>query len=170
MVAPSGNQFWKNRSKHGRNTLFETPALLLETAQEYFEWCDSNPLKEEKIFCFQGDIIKDEITLKRVYTISGLCVYIGCSSSYFRNFKTENQDFLTVLDYIRETIYTQKFEGASVGLFNASIIARDLGLKESVDNDHRSSDGSMSPKGGAVIVSSDPIEAAKEYKKIMSDD
>jgi hypothetical protein len=29
---------------------------------------------------------------------------------------------------------SQKFEGASVGIFNSNIIARDLGLKENVDN------------------------------------
>jgi hypothetical protein len=30
-------------------------------------------------------------------------------------------------------MFTQKFEGATVGAFNANIIARDLGLKDQTD-------------------------------------
>lgn len=44
MPAPEGNQFWKLRSKHGRDKLFATPELLWEEACNYFEWCDENPI------------------------------------------------------------------------------------------------------------------------------
>ena len=43
MGAPKGNQFWKLRSKHGRDKLFTTPELLWQAACEYFEWCENNP-------------------------------------------------------------------------------------------------------------------------------
>jgi hypothetical protein len=46
MGAPKGNQFWKLRSKHGRDTLFESPEKMWEAACEYFQWCDDNPLLE----------------------------------------------------------------------------------------------------------------------------
>lgn len=42
-TAPRGNQFWKLRSKHGRDRLFETPDLLWEAATEYFNWVDAHP-------------------------------------------------------------------------------------------------------------------------------
>ena len=31
------NQFWKQRSKHGRKKIFETPNILLDACYEYFE-------------------------------------------------------------------------------------------------------------------------------------
>jgi hypothetical protein len=137
MGAPIGNQFWKLRSKHGRDKLFATPELLLEAAYEYFEWCEEHPwIKTESTTGINRNDCK-EIPTERPFTLSGLCLYLDCSSSYFRAFKStilpENIDFLTVIERIEEIIYTQKFEGAAVGAFNANIIARDLGLKENIE-------------------------------------
>lgn len=138
MAAPTGNQFWKLRSKHGRDKLFETPALLWEAACEYFEWCDDNPLKEMKVFNYQGEIVTAELPKMRAYTLDGLCLYLGCSDSYFRAFKSTlteaNYDFLTVIHQIEKTIYNQKFTGAAADLLNANIIARDLGLSDKTEH------------------------------------
>ncbi len=40
---------------------------------------------------------------------------------------------MAVITRIKETIFTQKFEGASADLLNANIIARDLGLADKKD-------------------------------------
>lgn len=133
MGAPKGNQFWKLRSKHGRNKLFATPELLWDAAIEYFEWCDENPLKEEKLFHYQGDISKESVNKLRAYTITALCLYLDCSTEYFRHFETnnkDNKDFMPIITRIRETIYSQKFTGAAAELLNPNIIARDLGLSD----------------------------------------
>lgn len=138
MAAPMGNEFWKLRSKHGREKLFSTPDLLKEAAEEYFEWVESNPLYESKVFNYQGDIVKAELPKMRAMTLSGLCMYLGCNEAYFRNFKNQEredkQDFSSVIDWIETTIYNQKFQGAAADLLNANIIARDLGLKDSQDH------------------------------------
>ena len=42
-IANTGNEGWRNRSKHGRDTLFAFPPLMWEAACEYFKWCDENP-------------------------------------------------------------------------------------------------------------------------------
>lgn len=140
MPAPRGNTFWKLRNKHGRDKLFASPEMLWEAACEYFEWCDKNPLKEQKLFAFQGDISMDTVDHMRAYTMAGLCFYLGCSESYFREFKSsranDNEDFMTVIDDIEKIIYRQKFEGAAAGFLNANIIARDLGLRDKQDVDH----------------------------------
>lgn len=137
MSAPIGNRFWELRSKHGRDKLFETPELLWEAACEYFVWCVENPLKEAKAFNYQGDVIIAEVNKMRAFTLNALCLYLGCSTSYFRAFKStlqeKDKDFLTVINRIEETVYNQKFEGAAADLLNANIIARDLGLKEHTD-------------------------------------
>lgn len=141
MAAPKGNKFWQNRSKHGRDKLFSTPDILWEAACEYFQWCDDNPLKEEKAFAYQGVISKESVNLMRAYTLKGLCLYLRCNDDYFRQFKknlgADEQGFSWVISQIEDTIYSQKFEGAAAGLLNANIIARDLGLKEKIETESK---------------------------------
>lgn len=136
MAAPKGNEFWKLRSKHGRDKLFETPELLWDAACEYFEWCDNNPLSEDKLFHYQGAIVHDKSSKMRAYTMEGICLYLSCSVNYFNNFESNNiesKDFMEVITRIRETAYNQKFTGAAADLLNANIIARDLGLSDKKD-------------------------------------
>ena len=139
MGAPSGNEFWKLRSKHGRDKLFATPDLLWEAACEYFKWCDDNPWYRNeavKSGMMAGEIVS--IPTARPYTLTALCLYLGVGAQYFRDFKKglkvdENEidkDFSLLVIRIEEIIYSQKFEGAAVGVFNSSIIARDLGLAD----------------------------------------
>lgn len=154
-AAPKGNQFWKLRSKHGREKLFKSPKLLLQAAFEYFEWCDKNPwIKKEQLK--QPKVIKDkdggqrletvaDIPTARPYTLSGLCIYLDVNTQYFTDFKEgltpkegakwskKNKDFSLVVTRIEEIIRTQKYEGAAVGAFNASIVARDLGMVDKKD-------------------------------------
>lgn len=137
MGAPKGNQFWKARASNGREKLFETPELLWEAACEYFQWCDDNPLWESKAFAFQGDVTVEQLPKLRAYTLGGLCLFLDCSESYFRSFKSaeriNKKDFVTVIEKIENTIYYQKFSGAAADLLNANIISRDLGLADKKD-------------------------------------
>lgn len=143
MAAPKGNQFWKLRSKHGRDKLFASPELLLEAAYEYFEWCDNNPFKQDNIELVKVNGVGDEIRREpldkmRPYTLNGLCIYLDCSPQYFRNFQDNNkdaEDFMAVITRIQEIIYEQKFTGAASGFFNSNIIARDLGLADKKEID-----------------------------------
>jgi len=146
MAAPQGNQFWKQRSKHGRDKLFQTPAILLEAAEEYFQWCEDNPFIESKPMVVSNgqnsgsSIEMAEIPIKRPFTLYGLCSFLDCSTGYFRAFKStaqeKDKDFLSVIEKIEETIYNQKFSGAASGFFNANIIARDLGLRDQSEIKH----------------------------------
>lgn len=143
MAAPIGNRFWELRSKHGRDKLFESPDLMWEAACEYFKWVEDNPFIETKPMSVsvgnnQGSSVEMvEIPIKRPFTIQGLCLYLSCSTAYFRAFKSQDrdkkEDFITVIEKIEETIYNQKFSGAASGFFNANIIARDLGLSDKMD-------------------------------------
>jgi hypothetical protein len=127
MAAPSGNEFWKLRSKHGRDKLFATPELLWEAACEYFNWCVENPIVDPRSFGGKAKI-------QRPFTIQGLCAYLGCNSAYFRTFKAQlpegEQDFNTIIQDIEDTIFRQKYENAVIGVYKENIIARDLGLAD----------------------------------------
>ena len=129
-----GNQFWKARAKHGRSKIFSTPNQLWNAACEYFQWAEDNPL--QKAIIYQG-VVTGQEDLLRAMTVSGLCIFLSVNNDYFTDFKRaldletrQGKDFSRVIKNIYEIIKTQKFEGASAGLLNPNIIARDLGLTD----------------------------------------
>jgi len=147
MAAPKGNQFWKLRTKHGRDKLFSSPEVLWQAACEYFEWCDENPLMASEQAKTAPKAVKDsetgetvfppnlvELPKMRAYTWEGLELYLDIDR--LRNYKTneEYKDFLPVITRIEKIIYNQKFSGAAAGFLNPNIIARDLGLREKTDS------------------------------------
>lgn len=150
MGAPAGNQFWKLRSKHGRDRLFTTPKDMIEAISEYFEWCDKNPFYKSEAKTvntgdYQSKIEIVNLPVMRPYTIQGLCMYLDCNVQYFNDFQEslkgkedeESKGFSAIITHAREAIYNQKFSGAASGFFNANIIARDLGLTDKKELDHK---------------------------------
>lgn len=130
-----GNEFWKARSKHGRDKIFSDSQTMLEAAYEYFEWNSKNTwFKSEAIKSGDkcGEII--EVPTETPLTIYGLTQFWGVSKNYLEQFEKAlpegEKDFSGVIAMIKDIIYRQKFEGAAVGAFNANIISRDLGLAE----------------------------------------
>ena len=183
MGAPKGNQFWKFRSKHGRDKLFTTPELLWGAAREYFQWCDEHPwMKVEQaratgkpglaLKVTKGKV-KDiqatrpaglaELPTARPYTLSGLCHYLDCAESYFREFKRNKppDDFMTVITRIELIIETRQFEGATVGAYNANIIARKLGLSDKSE---------LTGKDGNPLIPKIIIEVINSRDQVKSDD
>ena len=137
MAAPKGNQFWKVRAKHGRSKIFSSPNQLWNAACEYFQWVEDNPLKESKLVSFQGKSVLEEVPLMRAMTIEGLTRFIHVNTDYLNQFessldlnKRQGKGFSGVIHEIKGIMRDQKFTGASAGLLNANIIARDLGLAE----------------------------------------
>lgn len=167
MPAPKGNKFWEARSSHGRSPIFEDPDVLWAAAVEYFEWVVKTPLKEEKVFHFQGKITRAQVSKMRAMTLAGLCNYLGIGTSTFDDYRIK-EGFSGVTSRIDQVMRQQKFEGAAAEMLNPNIIARDLGLAEK--KDHQSSDGSMTPK--TVIITSDmtPQEAAEAYAATLGSD
>lgn len=147
MAAPEGNQFWKLRSKHGRDKLFQSPDLLWEAACEYFEWCDENPLEE---IDFRGKDANEVVLPKmRAFTWDGLELYLDIYS--LRDYKTQEsyKDFSQVITRIEKVIRDQKFTGAAAGFLNPNIIARDLGL---ADNQNLKGHFELTPFKGIEMV------------------
>lgn len=135
MAAPVGNRFWEQRSSHGRKPIFENPKQLWKAACEYFEWVTDNPLEEAKAFAYEGEVTIKDLPKMRAMTLMGLCFFLDISDDTWLNY-TKNKDFLGVCEDIKRVIFTQKFEGASAGLLNASIIARELGLADANKVEH----------------------------------
>lgn len=130
-----GNEVWRiafERGTIGKNKIFETPHDLLTAAMEYFEWADSNPMLEQKIFHSNGVITKDNIEHPRPYTLAGLYVFSGFTDATWYKYCAD-PEYSSVCAFINKTMYDQKFSGASTGFFNANLIARDLGIREVSD-------------------------------------
>lgn len=182
MGAPAGNQFWKLRSKHGRDKIFATPDDLWEAACNYFQWCDENPwttrkaiqknmpVKKKvgkKIQTVMEEQTQREVTpTQRPYSLSGLCIYLGASTNWLREFESacvsrDDKDFLDVIARVKETIETQQFEGAVVGAFNANIIARKLGLADKQQHDLS---GNVSTGLNIIVKSDEDAELLKRMQ------
>ena len=129
MPALKGNQFWKARASHGREAIFSDPEKMWEAAQEYFEWVEANPLKEQKVFNGKDGIVYADVSKMRAMTIDGLCLFMDIGTQTWRDYKSK-EDFSGVTARIEKVIRDQKFSGASADLLNANIIARDLGLAD----------------------------------------
>lgn len=136
MAAPIGNQFWKQRSKHGRDKIFSSPEILWEEACKFFEWCDNNPLYEVDYKGKDADEVR--IPKMRAYTWEGLELFLDVESLREYKKNPDYKDFSPVIGRIEKIMYSQKFTGAAAGFLNANIIARDLGLrdKQEIDQNH----------------------------------
>lgn len=147
MAAPQGNQFWKARTKHGRDKLFASAEALWEACCEYFEWVEANPLWESKLFSYQGEITEGIAPKMRAMTIDGLTLFLDIDEETWRRWR-EDKDFCGVVTRADKVIRSQKFSGAAADLLNANIIARDLGLADK--KDLQSTDGTMTPRAASV--------------------
>ena len=160
MAPPLGNQFWKARSKHGRDRLFASAELLWEACCEYFQWVEDNPLIEMRPFAYQGVVIQEPVPKMRAMTIDGLCLYLDIDVRTWASWRSVD-DFIPVVTRAESVIRSQKFAGAAADLLNANIIARDLGLAEKKQVESNST----------VKVAADmsPQDAARAYQELMGD-
>jgi hypothetical protein len=97
-------------------------------------------------------------------TIAAMCVFIGMDKSTWEDYRKKD-DFSRVTQEVDAIIYSQKFEGASAGLLNANIIARDLGLKDSSSREITGKDG-----GPVKLISKEmsDAEATQTYQDLIN--
>lgn len=127
MAAPKGNQYWKSRKKHGPKRRFKSPEQLWGSCCEYFEWVDSHPLFEDKLYSYRGKAFHVSVPKMRAMTVTGLCSFLGIGIDTWIRYRND-EDLCDIVTRVDMIIQAQKFEGAAAGLLNPNIIARDLGL------------------------------------------
>ncbi|MFC5046312.1 terminase small subunit [Aquimarina hainanensis] len=121
-----------NKNAVGNNggcpRIFETPEDLEKKCDSYFDWADSNPwYKNEALKGGDraGEIIS--IPMQRPYTLKGLCLFLEITTNCWRDYE-ERAEFINITTRVRERIDNQQFEGGMVGVFNANLSARRLGM------------------------------------------
>lgn len=135
MGAPKGNEFWKFRTRSGPKQIWSDPVKLWGECILYFEWCQDNPLQEEKVFHAQGEITRTTVSKMRAMTIKGLCFYLKISYDAWKDYR-KDKDLSPVIREAEQVIYDQKFSGAAADMLNQNIIARDLGLTDKKQVEH----------------------------------
>lgn len=129
MPAPKGNQFWKLVKTPGREPLYTEPQKLWDDCMEYVQWCEDNPLEEEKVFHNAGKITKAKLCKMRAMTQEGLCLYLGMTRETWTQYGRK-EGFSDIVQSVNNLLYAEKFSGAAADLLNANIISRELGLKD----------------------------------------
>lgn len=162
MPAPLKNKFWEVRAKHGRDKIFSSPDKLWKAACEYFQWVENNPLWENKVAQFQGEPVDMPAAKMRAMTIRGLARFLHINRDTWYDYRKQ-KDFSDICEEIEGIIYDQKFSGAAADLLNASIIQRELGLK---DKTELSGDADNPIVTRDITETMDPIEAARIYKEL----
>ena len=147
------NKTLKEIIKVGRPRMFDSPQQLLDTANEFMQYIDDNPI----IICeqkkgntiipknFEGKLsdINPIVTMPRAkpYFLESFMAYIGAGINFLNQFEellkpNENEvdlQFSFVIKYIRSKFTSNKLEGAAAGIFNPTIISRVEGLTDKHD-------------------------------------
>ena len=139
---------------------------MLEACEEYFQWVEDNPLKEEKVFHSNGDITRATVAKLRAMTLIGLCRYLGITKETWRTWRNERHDLSGVIEWADGVMYEQKFTGAAADQLNSNIIARDLGLKDNhvLGGDK---DNPLRVQSENISADMDPVEAARLYREMV---
>lgn len=142
----NGGALWRGTNPRGRRRLLPSAEELWRKAREYFAWCDDTPWCRVDLVKYQGEATQEAVPLGRPYTVDGLTVFLGVAGSYFRTAEKElfekvekkratpiEEELLDTIQYIKTVIRSQQIEGAAVGVFNASLVARINGLVDRQD-------------------------------------
>lgn len=116
------------------------PKSLELAWQQYFAWCDENPWITYEQNKKGGSLV--QIPVSRPYTEAGFCAFHDLGINYIKQLwenvskqdDEESKEFSSVITRARAKCFSQKFEGAAIGVFNSNIIARDLGLVDKTEN------------------------------------
>jgi len=141
-----GNEEYKKAIITGRPPKYK-PMELLEKFEEYVNWCregDGAFLQQEKTKKSEGKgddkRTQDTNKAKRFrapVSERGFCNYIGANKDYLTDLlDRKNHNFTGVVQWIKEFCREDKVRGASVGVYNASIISQLLGLVTKSERKH----------------------------------
>jgi hypothetical protein len=177
MAAPSGNQYWKLRDKHGRDKVFSSPEEMAHAFEEYIEFTknrtdfnkvrvkknvikpqneDCDLLSQDEIEVITKTVGVEEHTVEESpvpLSVGGFCLHVGASSAFLKNFvlrindekegldpnddkeKVEEiEDFLAVIEVIKEVCLYDQLNGAMTGAYKENIVARINNITDGLDN------------------------------------
>lgn len=115
-----------------KHKYIETPEKLWQLFLDYIEHERSNPMYKVEYVGKDGNQVRTP--LETPVTFEGFECYlqdqevINDLGNYSSNLNSAYDEYLPIITRIKQNCFVHNFKGASVGLFNANIIARKLGL------------------------------------------
>lgn len=131
-----GNQYWKLRSKHGRDKIFSSPEMVIEALNEYLEFIDHNPVPVPTLLQAgkrAGEIVN--VMKPRATTIESFCNFIGITVKTFANYEKDEgyKDFFQAFTRVRQVCDQQLLDETLAGNLNPATAIRKLGLAEKME-------------------------------------
>ena len=125
-----------------KHKYIETPERLWELFTQFVEHENSNPMYKVEYVGKDGDQVDTPLQVPITFEAFECWLadkeIINDLGNYSSNLNGAYDDYLPIITRIRNNCFAQNFKGASVGLFNANIIARKLGLSDKKEiNDNR---------------------------------
>lgn len=117
-----------------KHKYIETPEKLWEYFLAYVEHERNNPMLKREYVGKDGNEVNTPLQVP--ITFEGFECYLQDQDiiedlgKYSANTDKAYTEYVTIISRIRQNCFVQNFKGASVGLFNANIIAKKLGLIE----------------------------------------
>lgn len=166
MPFEKGSNIWALRKSDFNQPRKYLPHELPAQFNDYVEWVNNNPITKPFFNTKTGFV--DDMKLPRPLTIIAFCQFIGLSRSTFDKWSKE-PEYEPICSIIRDAIYNQKYEGAAVGIFNSTIMVRDLNLSEQVNvslDDERKKTSDLFPP--VIDIMAEEVEDTdiEEIKKL----
>ena len=117
-----------------KHKYIETPEKMWEYFLAYVEHERNNPMLKREYVGKDGNEVNTPLQVP--ITFEGFECYLQDQDiiedlgKYSANTDKAYTEYVTIISRIRQNCFVQNFKGASVGLFNANIIAKKLGLIE----------------------------------------
>jgi len=124
----------------GHNKAIGSPDELWSLFVDFEQNLKENPIIKSEYNMKAGCLV--EIPLERPLTWSRFDCYVNDLGiitdleDYRQNRDNRYSDYGGVVTRINKKMYSDKFEGAAVGIYNHNLIARDLGLQDKQQTEH----------------------------------
>lgn len=117
----------------------ESPEKLYEHFLSYVKYCKENPKKEN----FYSSKLDKQVSVDREVPITwnGFDIWLRKNKilakleDYKANSQGRYSEYSEIIRVIQKEIYEDKFAGATAGIYQHNIIARDLGLSDKKELD-----------------------------------
>lgn len=104
-----------------------TPEEVFDFAVRYFTWAEGEAIKAIETAAFQGVVSENLIHKPRVFTLTGLALFMGVKIGSFARWRSE-PGYSDVMEFIDNVIYEQKYQLGVAGIINATIVGKELGI------------------------------------------
>jgi hypothetical protein len=124
-----------------KNKYIQSPEQLKEYFDQYVIKEFKSPMHKVEYVGKDGEMVNTPLMVP--ITFEGFELYlcelgiISDLGDYSSNKDGRYAEYATIITHIRKHCFVQNYKGAAVGLFNANLVAKKLGLIATTENTHK---------------------------------